>query len=491
MEVFDPHTGLARARAAHRAGSRVPHTVVVLPSYSMSMSLVAHYGPRIPALEHRQLLALLMLPRVPGSEMVFVVSRQPSERVLEYYLAFLPPEHRRDTRRRIRFVEVPDRTHRSVTAKVLERPDLMATIRAMTRGRLAYIEPWNVTHLEMELADRLGLPLNGTPPSLWSLGFKSNGRRLMRGAGVPLPLGREDVRSVGDVLAAAAAVRREHTHVTGVVIKLDNSGAGHGNRTIRFASCATAAELQRAVEALDPRFLSELAGGAVVEELITGRQLASPSVQVDIAPLHRVEVISTHEQLLGGPSGQVYLGCRFPAEPGYRDQLTVHGETVGKALAEHGAMGRFSVDFVASRASSSRWEVHGLEINLRKGGTSHPLSLLHSLVPGRYDAAAGTWSVGQGAQRCYFSTDNLAAPAWSGRPADDLIDAVRTAGLEFDPGSGTGTGTILHMLVGLDLDGVIGLTTIGRSAGHAEELHQAAVAVIQGPAEPEHGRTSA
>ena len=109
-DVFDPHTRLARARAAHRPGSRVPHTVVVLPSYSVSMSLLEHYGPRIPALEHRQLLTLLMLPRVPGSEMIFVTATEPSERVLEYYLSFVPAEHRRDTRRRIRLVEVPDPT---------------------------------------------------------------------------------------------------------------------------------------------------------------------------------------------------------------------------------------------------------------------------------------------------------------------------------------------------------------------------------------------
>ncbi len=94
-DVFDPHTRLARARAAHRPGSRVPHTVVVLPSYSVSMSLLEHYGPRIPALEHRQLLTLLMLPRVPGSEMIFVTATEPSERVLEYYLSFVPAEHRR------------------------------------------------------------------------------------------------------------------------------------------------------------------------------------------------------------------------------------------------------------------------------------------------------------------------------------------------------------------------------------------------------------
>jgi len=31
--------------------------------------------------------------------------------------------------------------------------------------------------------------------------------------------------------------------------------------------------------------------------------------------------ISTHDQILGGPSGQIYLGCTFPARDDYRRRL--------------------------------------------------------------------------------------------------------------------------------------------------------------------------
>ncbi|MET1037907.1 MAG: peptide ligase PGM1-related protein [Aeromicrobium sp.] len=489
MAPFDPHARLARARAAHRPGPTAPHTVVVLPSYSVSPSLLARYGPRIPALEHRQLVSLLMLARVPRAQMVFVTTTHPSEQVLDYYLSFLPADRRHDTRARIRIVEVPDASQRSITAKLLDRPDLMARIRTMTRGRLAFIEPWNVTSQELELADRLGIPLNGTHPSLWPLGFKSSGRQLMRRAGVPVPLGQEDVRSVGDVLTAAEGIRHDHPAAAGMVIKLDNSGAGDGNRVFHFGAGSTPTQLQHAVEALGQQFLTDLEDGAVVEELVTGRRFASPSVQVDIAPFHRVKVVSTHEQILGGPSGQVYLGCRFPANPGYRHQLTTYGEAIGELLAERGAMGRFCVDFAAARSRSARWTVRGLEINLRKSGTSHPFALLQCLVPGRYDVDAGTWTDEHGNERCYRSTDSLADPAWRGRPAGDVIDAIRSAGLAFDPGSGTGT--VLHMFVGLDIDGLIGLTAIGRSPDDADRMHRAAEAAIRASGSaPGHGSLS-
>lgn len=478
--VCDSSSALALARSASRPGSCTPHTVVMLPSYSVGASLLAHYAPRLLGLEHRYLVSLLMLPRVPGAQVVFVTSQGPERRVLDYYLSLVPPERRRDMRARTRILEIADSSPRPVTAKLLDRPDLIERIRRMARGQLAYVDPWNVTALESELADRLGMPLNGTSPELWPLGFKSNGRRIMRGAGVPVPLGEEDVRSVDEVVEAAEAVRRRHPASAGVVVKSDNSGAGDGNRVFSFSVLRSAAELRRAVESLEPWYLCDVAQGAVVEELVVGPGFACPSVQGDIAPGGLVEVLSTHEQVLGGPDGQVYLGCRFPANACYAEDLASYGESVGRVLADRGALGRFSVDFAAVQSGSGNWEVYGLEINLRKGGTTHPLSVLEHLAPGRYDGASGRWLAEDGSQRCYLSTDNLVDPAWRGRTADDVITVVRTAGLEFDRQARTGV--VLHMFCGLDIDGRLGLTAVGTSPGHAEELYQAAVAALAAPA---------
>ena len=481
LESPDP-LDLARALAANRPGSRVPHTVVVLPSYSVERKLLAHFGSRIPALENRQLVSMLALARLPRTEMVFVTADRPSQRVMAYYLSLVERELRDGVRARFHVVEVPDDTPRPVAAKLLDRPDLLSAIRSTTRGRLAHIEPWNVTDLEEEVARRLGLPLNGTPASLWPLGFKSNGRRAMREAGVPLAPGREDVRSVDDVLAAVGSLRQEHPDAVGVVVKLDDSATGIGNRVFRFADVPSPARLRAAVESVGPAYLSDLASGAVVEELLTGEELASPSVQVDITPGRRVDVVSTHEQLHDGTDRQAYLGCRFPAMRDYRSDLAAYGASVGRLLADRGAMGRFCVDFAATRTSSSRWRLHGLEINLRKSGTSHPLSLLHNLTSGRYDGVTGTWTVEDGSRRCYCATDSLADPAWRGRSDSDVIEAVDRAGLTFD--RDRGVGSVLHMLNGLASGGVVGLTTIGRSADHAQRLHDAAVAAIRGVTGP-------
>lgn len=64
-------------------------------------------------------------------------------------------------------------------------------------------------------------------------------------------------------------------------------------------------------------------------------------------------------------SWQVFLGCEFPADEGYRAALQEGGMKVGKALAAHGAMERFAMDFVTVKRADGGWDCHAIEINLR------------------------------------------------------------------------------------------------------------------------------
>lgn len=473
---FDPRAALARALAANRPGSTTPHTVVVLPSYSVGDSLLAHYATRLLGLEHRQLHTLFMLARVQSCELVFVTSLHPGKDVFDYYLSFMPPRLRRDVAARIHVLEVPDQSVRSVSHKLLDRPDLIDRLHQLVAGRIAYLDPWNVTDAEQEVADRLGIPVFGTAPGLWSLGFKSAGRRIMREAGVPVPYGREDIRSADEIVDAVLEISRRRPAAAGAVVKTDNSGAGDGNRVIRIPPSADREDLRARVEALEPWYLADVSQGAVVEELIDGPQLASPSVQVEIVPGGEVTVLSTHEQVLGGDSGQVYVGCDFPARGPYSERLAAHGAAIGRALATRGALGRFGVDFMVVQDASGDWTLYGLEINLRKGGTTHPYSALRHLAPGRYDTGTGGWVTEDGTSRCYRATDNLVDPAWRGRGASEVISAIRSSGLEFD--RNPRTGVLLHMFCGLGVDGRLGMTAIGTSPEHATDLYQAATAAL-------------
>ena len=485
MENFEQlQQRLGPAWELNKPGAGVDHVMIVLPSFSVGESLLSHYANRIPALEHRFLLAMLLLQRIESCEMIFLSTIPPGDEVLDYYRSLVPPDRRESMRRRFHHVGVPDMTARAIAAKVLDRPDVLDQIRNMVGDRPAFIEPWNVTADEVEVALRLGVPINGTDPRLWPLGFKSAGRHLFRRAGVPVPAGTEDVRTVEDVLQAIAGIRAQSPTAPGVVIKLDNSGAGDGNMVVRFerTGMGPGEGLHEWIASLPDWFLKELQDGGIVEELIVGERFTSPSVQVDVTPSGAVEVLSTHEQVLGGDTGQVYTGCRFPADPSYAPDLALHGRTIGEHLAAEGVLGRFALDFAVASSRTGHADVYALEINLRKGGTTHPYSTLRNLVPGRYDPEGGTWiSDSDGSPRWYRSTDNLVDEAWLGMRPSDVIGAVADAGLQFD--HRTGSGVILHMLSSLAIDGRFGMTAIGRSPEEAEERFEAAAAAVAGEAE--------
>ena len=95
-------------------------------------------------------------------------------------------------------------------------------------------------------------------------------------------------------------------------------------------------------------------------------------------------------------------------------------------------MGRFSVDYAVAWRPARGWTRYALEINLRRGGTSPPMSLLGDLDPGLYEARPGRWLSTAGGTRCYRSTDNLVDPRWLGLEPARAIDAVRGAGLGWD-----------------------------------------------------------
>ena len=84
-------------------------------------------------------------------------------------------------------------------------------------------------------------------------------------------------------------------------------------------------------------------------------------------------MISTHDQVLGGPSGQIFLGCEFPADAAYRLEIQAAGLGGGAArCGELGVLGRFGDRLHRQSATDDGWDHHAIEVNLRKGGTTHP-----------------------------------------------------------------------------------------------------------------------
>ena len=188
--------------------------------------------------------------------------------------------------------------------------------------------PYNTTTLERDLAIRLGIPMYGADPKTFWLGTKSGSRRIFAEEGVPHPLGVENLSSIDDVVAAISDMRRQKPELRQVLVKLNEGVSGEGNALVNLEGLTFpgTSEYELILDQLQSMKF-ELPGvtyesyvkklnerGAIVEERIIGEEFRSPSAQLRVTPLGKVERLSTHDQVLGGASGQTFLGCRFPAE---------------------------------------------------------------------------------------------------------------------------------------------------------------------------------
>ena len=476
-----------------RKDPTLPYTAVVVPSQSVDpkelrkLAGAAHY-------EERSLFNLMLL-RYPRLKVVFVTSKRLDPLIVDYYLhqmRGIPPGH---ARRRLLLFDCDDASPRPLTAKLLERPRLLERIReAIDEPAMAHLNVFNSSPLERALAVQLGIPLNACDPDLTWLGTKTGARRAFADAGVPVPPGRDGLRDFGDLVEAVAELWAEVGDARRLVVKLDDSFSGEGNGILELdyvtARGDSAVARARAVREALPRMRLEAAGldweeyraqfdrmGGICELWLEGQGKTSPSAQFRINPLGDVLPVSTHDQVLGGPSGQVFQGACFPADQRYRLTIQELGRRIGAVLAGHGVIGRFGVDYlyIPDADPGGAGRVYALEINLRQGGTTHPFNTLKFMTDGRYDEESGRFFTAQGRERAYFATDNLVSPAYRGILPFDLIDTLVLNGTHFRADE---TGVLFHMLGCLSEFGKLGATAIAPDVAEARALYQDTVRLL-------------
>jgi len=455
-----------------------PHTSVVVPSLTLDQSELKKL-PGVNFYEERLLFLLIRL-RNPHARMVYVTSQPVHPMILEYYFQFLAGIPASHARQRLTLLCAHDGSPRSLTEKILERPRLLERIRAgIQDSSRAYLTVFNSTPLERKLAVLLGIPLNGVDPKLIHLGTKSGSRKVFREAGVELPLGSEDLRTEHEVENALLALREARPSIKRAVVKLNESFSGEGNAILRFPDGQRRADIQSALKELEFSVPSETPAiyfdkfarmGGIVEEYIEAQEKASPSAQMRISPTGEVVIISTHDQILGGLSGQVFLGCSFPAQDEYRRLVQDTGVKIGHVLAGYGVVSRFSVDFLVYRNHGEKeWRISALEINLRMGGTTHPYLALQFLTGGTLDPDTGLFLSPSGHAKYYRATDNLKSDAYRGLLPEDLIEILTYNKLHYSHVSESGV--LFHLIGALSEFGKLGLTAIANSREEVDELY--------------------
>ncbi len=467
---------------------RRPHTVIVIPSLSLDarelakISGVHHYEER--------LLYNLMLLRRPRTRMIFVTSQPIADPIIDYYLHLLSGVPGSHARKRLTLLACYDASALPLSQKILARPRLIQRIKdAVRTGDNCHMVCFNSSTLERSLAVQLGTPLYSTDPALSDLGSKSGCREIFKEAGVLLPDGFERLRDANDITEALVTLKRRYPDMRRAVVKLNEGFSGEGNALFWFNGAPEGEGLATWVRENLVNLKFEAAGETwetfeakyeqmqgIVECFVEGKHKESPSCQTRVNPIGEAQVISTHDQVLGGPSGQVFLGCTFPAVETYREEIQEAGMRVAKVLATKGVIGRFATDFVSVPTADGGWDHWAIEVNLRKGGTTHPFLTLKFLTDGTYDRTTGLFMTPTGQPKYYYASDTLHSDAYVGLTPVDLIDIAVYHGLHFHEASQRGV--VFHLMGAMSEFGKLGVVCIGDNPQMARFLYKKTVGVL-------------
>lgn len=457
--------------------SDVKKTIVIIPSLTLDMEILqkvrgAHYY-------EERLLCMLMLLKKPYTNIVYLTSLPIDPVILDYYLHLLPGITSYHARQRLTLLSCYDSSKTSLTEKVLKRPRLIEKIKQhIPNGNMVYLSCFNVTEHERKLAIEIGVPIYGCDPDLIDLGNKSNSRKIFKACDIHLPKGFEDLRTEDDIVNALVALKLDNNSLNKAVIKINDGFSGEGNAVFSYSGANlenmtawTKSELPERIQIV-AEYVSyadfikkfNILGG-IVEEFVEGEIKKTPSVQCGINPVGEVEIVSTHDQITGGESGQVFLGATFPALSDYAVEIGRQGRVIAEKLKQLGVIGRLAVDFI-SVWEQNTWKHYAIEINLRKGGTTHPYMMLQFLTEGKYDHKTGVYTSIRGESKYYTCSDNLQSDAYKGLGPDDLIDIAMCNDLLFNVNSQEGV--MFHLISTLSQYGKIGVVCIGDTPEKAD-----------------------
>lgn len=471
------------------------YDILVIPSFSIDQQV----GDKVAGFLHyeERLLFSLIRLRNPLTRVIYITALPLCPIVIDYYLQLLPGIPFSHARDRLLLISTYDGSLKPLTQKILERPRLVEKIRRALRPNKSYMVCYNSTDLEQKLSLKLGIPLLAASPEVLYWGSKSGSREIFAESKIPHPQGSYTVKNVEDLVQAAFNLWQSQPDLKRIVVKLNEGFSGEGNALLDLRpiqdylphQCESEKTINALTKQLEnmsfqgagetwPTFASRIPElGAIVEAFIEGEIKRSPSVQGYIRPSGEVEIVSTHDQILGGKDGQVYEGCYFPADAAYRLELQELGLKVGETLAAKGAIERYGVDFIAVQdPETQQWDIQAIEINLRKGGTTHPFMTLRLLTNGTFDYDTGRFLSQQDQEKHYIATDNLQKEQYKGLLPNDLMDIIAQERLHFD--SSSRTGTVFHLMGALSEFGKLGLTSIGNSLEEAQEIYDRVVAVL-------------
>ena len=281
-------------------------------------------------------------------------------------------------------------------------------------------------------------------------------------------------------------MRRRRPALTDVIVKLNEGVSGEGNamvdlrdlprsateRAHRDRGTAPADDVRTSGALALDVYIDKLAerGGIVEERHLRRRDTQPERAAAGHAARATWSCCRPTTRCSAGPADRATSAAGSPQTSRYAQAIVAEAEIIGARLAREGVIGRFAIDFVSVRDHAGTWTSYAIEINLRKGGTTHPFLTLQFLTDGRYDGPSGLFLTAGGAEKHLVATDHLESDSLRALTIDDLFDIVARHRLHFD--QARQVGVVFHMISCVTEDGRLGLTAVGNTAAEAESMYQ-------------------
>ena len=386
---------------------------------------------------------------------------------------------------RVNFVEVSRKKNiLSLTKNILLNDNAIKEIKETFRCENVILEPFVFTHQEKELSKKLEIPSWYDHPQMNYFHTKS-GNRFIVGNSAPMPAGLGDLFSFDAVVKGVIKLKNNNPSLDSCMVKLNFGVSGQGNMKLdlpeskiwqgllpkekeySIRKCFESARLfNKTLKASDfkKRIIEE---GAVVEEFISNEIISSPSAQILCKP-DSIDLISTHHQILD-KSGQKFLGGSYPCDDQFREKIETFSIKVGQKLKELKVFGVVSIDFLISKnKKTNELDYHLIELNIRKGGTTHPFMLSNFAVKSGEHFDAGPPSREFVDNYVYRSNDNFYPCRTRYSCQKEILEKATAEGILFSRKKKEGV--IFHLLSSYEETGKVGYTILASSKDRVDQL---------------------
>ncbi|NDD46722.1 MAG: TRAP transporter small permease, partial [Synechococcaceae bacterium WB9_4xB_025] len=192
--------------------------LLLVPSYSADPRTLASIQGMDSWVE-RHLIELRHLLH-PGNRLVLVSPTPISEACLDAVLKLIPAAPAAWLHDRFQSLCLNDRSPRSLTHKLLDRPRLLEQLKAQLRPG-SKLGCYAVSNAEMVLAEQLNLQLEGTPAALAELGSKAGSAQVFADLALPHPRTTPLCLSLEQLGDASAELLLGQPDIQRLVVKLN------------------------------------------------------------------------------------------------------------------------------------------------------------------------------------------------------------------------------------------------------------------------------